>query len=143
MMGSSVSTEFPLPRIDLDSFADLACAAWKLRKQVLNQSRKEGPNEIDERLAALWGCLSGLGLEIQDHTGSAFDPQLGLDVLAFEPTSDLPADTVIETVRPTVYLNQKKIVTGLIVVGVPRAARASHGLTRRRLQMPPQGPSAR
>jgi hypothetical protein len=125
-----VALQSPFPnKIEPDCFADLACASWKLRQQVIDQKTgqpREDSQELARKVATLWDRLSALGLDIQDHTGRAFDPGEGIDVLAFEPTPNLSENTVIETIRPTVYLNGKKILTGLVVVGTPQPASAAN-----------------
>jgi hypothetical protein len=96
-----------------------------LRQEVLNQVAAESEKDAQDLppgLTALWACLSELGLQIQDHTGKAFEPGQGVEVLAFEPAADLPR--IIETIRPTVFLNGKKILTGLVIVGTPRLTAA-------------------
>jgi hypothetical protein len=114
----------PLARAELESacFADFACAAWKLRKQILaglSEKSATDAQRISEQFKTLWEHLSELGIRIEDHTSGTFQKDHAFDVLAVEPASNLAKATVIETLRPTVYLNEQCILIGLVVVGAP------------------------
>jgi hypothetical protein len=114
-----------LDRAELECacFADFACATWKLRKQVLAGLHEKPVAEaqrISEQFKTLWEHLSELGIRIEDHTGGTFQKDYAFQVLAIEPVSNLAEATVIETLRPTVYLNEQCILIGLVVVGAPR-----------------------
>ena len=113
--------------IDLNCFIDLACAAWKLRRQVVVQATGEpgeDTNQLAPRVAVLWNSLSELGLQIEDHTGNVVDPELlqSVEFFAWEPKQATLREAVIETVRPTVYLNGKRILKGLVVVAASAKA---------------------
>ena len=59
------------------------------------------------------------GLQIQEHDGAPFDPGQSLEVLAFEDDPGLTGETVLETVRPSVYFRGDRIQMGQVVVGRP------------------------
>ena len=59
------------------------------------------------------------GYEIQDHTGKRFEIGLDLSVVAYQPTAGIDRETVIETLRPSVYLRGVQIQRGEVVVGKP------------------------
>ena len=44
-----------------------------------------------------------MGLEIKDHTGDAFDYGLPLKVVTSQPTLGLTKESVLETIKPTIY----------------------------------------
>lgn len=109
-------------RIELSSFVDLGCAAWKLRQKTFDQTSGEPRDDLRHlarHVEVIWERLSELGLQIQDHTGNAFDSGQSLEVLAFQPTRGISRETVIETVRPTVYFGGKRILMGQVIVGTP------------------------
>jgi hypothetical protein len=112
----------PPIRIELTSFVELGCAAWKLRQKVFDQVTGEPREEVRQlarHVTVIWDRLSELGLQIQDHTGNAFDSGQSLQVLAFQPTRGILRETVVETVRPTVYFGGKRILKGQVIVGTP------------------------
>ena len=73
-------------------------------------------------LVSVWDVLKENGLEIQDHTGSVYREGQDLKVPAFEPTPGLNVDTVIDTIKPSIYLDGRMIQMGEVVVGTPEAA---------------------
>lgn len=109
-------------KIELAPFVDLGCAAWKLRQKMFDQATGEPKGELRHlarHVEVIWERLSELGLQVQDHTGNAFDSGQSLEVLAFQPTRGISRETVIETVRPTVYFAGKRILMGQVIVGTP------------------------
>jgi hypothetical protein len=58
-------------------------------------------------------------LQIQDHTGNPYDSGQSLEVLAFQPTDGITNEVVIETVRPSLYLQGHRILKGQVIVGSP------------------------
>jgi len=109
-------------RIELASFVDLGCSAWKLRQKMFDQTTGEPKDDVRHlarHVEVIWERLSELGLQVQDHTGNPFDSGQSLEVLAFQPTRGLSREIVIETVRPTVYFAGKRILMGQVIVGTP------------------------
>ena len=118
-----METQLP-SRIQPDCLIDLACAAWRLRRQVIDQTTgepKEDAHHLAPRVSAIWNALSELGLQIEDRTGDVidWDALQAAEVLAWETRPEALPRTVLETVRPAVYLNGKRILKGLIVVAAP------------------------
>lgn len=102
--------------------ADIGCAAWKLRQKVFNTHSSE-TKELFKPLArhvdTICEALTELGVSIQDHTGKAFDSGQLLEVLAIQPTEGILAETVIETIRPTIYRGDRQILKGQVIIGAP------------------------
>ncbi len=63
--------------------------------------------------------FAGAGVEVQDHDGTAFDPGLALEVVAYEPRPGTERETVLETVRPCVYRGGRRIQIGQVIVAQP------------------------
>jgi hypothetical protein len=113
-------------RIEIDGsfFVDLGCATWRLHQRMFDQDTGEAKEEFRQlarHVATIRERLSELGLRIQDHTGRPYDSGQSLEVLAFQPTDGIPGETVIETVRPTLYLGEQRILKGQVIVGTPIA----------------------
>jgi hypothetical protein len=105
--------------------ADLATNLWRVTKRL------DGPENGDagrsRRLAsrhaqAARDSLAEAGIQVQDHDGTPFHPGLSLDVIAYEPRPGTEAETVVETVRPSVYRAGRCIQTGQVIVGQPEGA---------------------
>lgn len=111
-------------RIELDGtfFIDLGCATWKLHQRMFDAQTGEAQAEFRQlarHVATIKDRLSELGLQIQDHTGRPYDSGLSLEVLAFQPTDGVVSETVLETVRPTLYLREQRILKGQVIVATP------------------------
>lgn len=104
--------------------ASLATALWRLRQRLVDPEAGE-PREETRRafrqLEAMWDVLVEQGVEIQDHTGLPVPERgtYGLKALAYEPTPGVTRDTVVETVKPSVFHRDRMIQMGEVIVGTP------------------------
>jgi len=104
-------------------FVELANSAWDLRRSTTDlRSPDANPSisRIARHVDRLWESLEQAGVSIQDHTNQPFDSGQSLDVLAFQPTAGIDREVVIETIRPTVYLQDHRIQIGQIIVATPQ-----------------------
>lgn len=118
---SHVDTDGPKPRL----LSDLSTGLWRLRKGMINPETGRPLEEMRRayrHFESVWDALSSEGVKIYDHTGEPFDRGKSLRVTAFEPTPGLGRDTIIETVRPTIYFNDDLIQTGEVIVGTPEGS---------------------
>ncbi len=102
--------------------ADIATGLWRLRRRLVDPATGEAPENLRRPLRDVDMLLSRLteeGIEIQDHTGAAYDPSLSLRVAAFQPTAGIQADRILETLKPTVYHHQERIQVGEVIVAMP------------------------
>ena len=72
-------------------------------------------------LVSTWDTLKECGLEIQDHTGDRYISGQSLKA-HFEATPNLHEDTIVDTIKPTIYFDGKIIQMGEVVVGTPDMA---------------------
>jgi len=100
----------------------VATELWRLRTKLTKEGTDE-PREEARRLfrhvASAWDVLSEAGVAIQHHTGQPFRSGLAVEVIAFQPTDGLSRETIIETVRPSIYFNGRPVQQGQIIVGTP------------------------
>jgi hypothetical protein len=109
-------------QLNLTILSDLGYAVWRLRQKMFDQESgapKEEFRQLSRHVSTISDRLADIGLQIQDHTGDAFDSGQSLEVLAFQPTPGVDGEKVIETVRPTVYLSGHRILKGQVIVGIP------------------------
>ncbi|MCK2242971.1 MULTISPECIES: hypothetical protein [unclassified Crossiella] len=105
---------------------DLAVAAthlWKARRKIYRSeadTSREG-RQIARFLRTVQESLDAAGVRIQDHTGVSYNAGLSLEVLAYEENPEVTGEVVTETVRPSVYVNEKRIQMGQVLVGFPPA----------------------
>jgi hypothetical protein len=115
---------------DLDdrAVADIATNMWR----VLKRFSDNGDGELSKaqrmatrNLTAMSDRLSTAGVRVQDHDGMPWDPGMSLKAIAYEPRPNLGRETVVETVRPTVYRGGQCIQFGHVIVGVPEKGQDS------------------
>jgi len=102
----------------LKLIADVATGLWRLRSTM--QPSEENRRSY-KQLGAIFDILTEAGVEIRDHTGEAV-PQGGIygwNVLTYEPTPGLVREQVIETIKPTIYLDKGVIQIGQVIIGTP------------------------
>lgn len=119
-----IARSSPIPD-GLGFLLDLANSAWDLRRvttDVRTPETKPNMSKVARHVDRLWDCLEQAGLKIQDHLDQPFDSGQSLDVLAFQPTPGITREIVIETVRPTVYLQDRRLQMGHVIVGTPQMA---------------------
>lgn len=104
--------------------ADLGTGLWRLRQKMVQPGTAEPLDEMRRafrHLESTWDVLIRAGVEIQDHTGEDV-PEGGvyaLRAIAYEPTSGLSREQVIETIKPSIYFNKRMIQMGEVVIGTP------------------------
>jgi hypothetical protein len=107
-----------------DFYAEIGTSLWRLRQKL---PEPDGGERVDSlrgavrHLRASFDILREAGVEIVDHTGEAFEPGAALKVIAFQPTPGLGREEILETLRPTIYLDGTPIQLGEVVVGTPDA----------------------
>ncbi|MEV5409195.1 hypothetical protein AB0K60_10220 [Thermopolyspora sp. NPDC052614] len=96
----------------------MATGIWRMRNRVA-AAPEETPRSVARHLEMTWDALIQAGVEIRDHVGEPFDLGLSLTVVAYQPTPGLAREQVIEAVRPSIYLGDRAIQTGEVIVGTP------------------------
>jgi hypothetical protein len=110
------------PALDDAALAALATGLWRIRNRMLEPGTDRPRDSMKmafRHLESTEDVLREAGIETQDHTGSNYDLGLSLTVLAFQKTPGLARDTIIETVKPSVYRGKLCIQGGEVIVGVP------------------------
>lgn len=118
--GEDVRDE-PGPVLDEKALADAATSLWRAQRRLARDGEKpsERSRQTGRLLRACRTALTDAGLVVQDHDGDAFHSGRSLEVLVFQDDPSLTAETVLETVRPTVYLRDRRIRMGQVIVGRP------------------------
>jgi hypothetical protein len=101
---------------------DLGTGLWRLRQRLLDPATGEPREEVRKayrHFASSWDALQDAGVEVQDHTGHLYDPGHSLKVIAFQPVPELSQDTVVETIRPSIYYGGRRLQVGEVIVGTP------------------------
>lgn len=109
------------------SLAVLATQTWRMNNRLFDPTTKESRDTLDSRdcrgvarsLETIMDELRDLGITIKDRTGEDYDEGLPEKVIQGEPRPDLTKPRIIETLKPSIFLNQKNIQLGDIIVGIP------------------------
>ena len=102
--------------------AELATLAWRLRRRFGDDLAVEAHERLRRAfrdVEAMIELLREHTVEIQDHTGDAYDASLSLHVAAFQPTPGVSDERIVETLKPTVYRGPERIQTGEVIVAIP------------------------
>ncbi|WP_367127967.1 hypothetical protein [Saccharothrix sp. HUAS TT1] len=114
--------EHARPRqLDEKLLADAATNLWRAQRRLARAGEPSTPRDRQaaRHLTTCRDALTDAGLVVQEHDGDAFHPGRSLEVLVFEADPARSADVVVETVRPTVYLHDRRIQLGQVIVAGP------------------------
>jgi hypothetical protein len=113
----------PTPELDEKALADAATNLWRAQRRLVKDGEK--PSAKDRQtgryLVTCREMLASSGLVIQDHDGDQFNPGRSIEVLTFTEDPALAGEVVQETVRPTIYLHDRRIQVGQVIVAGPPA----------------------
>ena len=118
---AGVAEEPEGPQLDEKLLADAATNLWRAQRRL---ARDGGTSTARDRQAGRYlrtcrEALTDAGMVIQDHDGDAFHPGRSIEVLTFQQDPALAGEVVLETVRPTIYLRDRRIQTGQVIVAGP------------------------
>jgi hypothetical protein len=102
--------------------AELAAAAtnlWAARRRLAHGDGGASLRQTGRYLRNCAEALAASGLVVQDHDGDLYHPGLALEVVEWVEDPALERETVVRTVRPTIYLHDASIRTGAVIVGHP------------------------
>jgi hypothetical protein len=116
-----------------DSFVKAAIAiatnAWRIRAKVADSTgeskeeiSKDDVKKVNRYLETVFHALSGIGMEIKDRTGEAFDYGLPEKVVTAQPQPGINKERILETLRPTIYWGNQIVQQGEVVIATPDAS---------------------
>jgi len=106
----------------LKSLLAVANSYWRLRqlyKREASSISEEFTRRSNRHLDAIEAALKEVEIEVQDHSESAFNPGQRLEVIEFQRVKGVQRETVIETLRPSVYHKTTLIQVGQVIVETP------------------------
>lgn len=119
--GGGDSVRYALPPNFLKTMADIATNVWKAKVKMLDSSgeTREEMKRVYRHVEGVMESFKEIGLEVKDHTGDAFDYGLPLNVVTTQPTQGITKESVIETIKPTVYWQKQILQRGEVVIATP------------------------
>ena len=106
----------------MNLLANVCTGLWRIRQNFSQIPEGEMPDKVrrsKRHLEAIMDSLSQAGFLINDHLRETYDTGMLLKVAAYEPTEGIQRDTVIETIKPSVYWEDETIQVGEVIVGTP------------------------
>lgn len=95
---------------------------WKAesRWSKADQTEQGGSlKHLGRNLKAGLDALHAAGFEVKDHTQERYVEGSRVEVLAFQPVEGIRQPTVIETLKPTIYFQDRLVRPGQVIVGKP------------------------
>lgn len=116
--GSESSRRIETLSMLVNGLAQAAVESWRLERAIsrLCAADRSRIQPIADRLGA-W--LTQASVTIEEHTGQEYLDGMSLEVVATEPRPDLAEGTVtiVETLKPSVYVFGQLIGHGQVVLG--------------------------
>ena len=104
----------------LNLVAELATGLWRLRRRLQNTPEDHDDLRRAKRICqALWDTMEEKGVMVHDYTGESYDPGMMVEVLTFQENKALTRDQIVETIKPSVFLQGRLIQWGVVIVGTP------------------------
>lgn len=109
------------PEPDATALATAVTNLWRAQRKIAAAGERPSPRDrqAGRYLRTSTEALASAGLVVQDHDGDVFNPGRELEVLVYQENPALSTETVIETVRPSVYLHGRLVQMGQVIVGTP------------------------
>lgn len=127
--GADDQPELPSPdgSLDAKALADAATNLWRAQRRLTRQGEAASSRsrQTGRYLRSCREALDEAGLLVQEHEGDPFHTGRSLEALTFQDDPSLTAETVLETIRPTIYLHGRRIQMGQVIVGCPPTPEAA------------------
>ena len=118
----SKQKDSPIIRVDLPkhigNLAEIATQAWKASLK-LGKDNQEDPARLMRHIEAILDRFKEMGFEIKDYTGKTFDYGMPVKVVTSEKKPGITKERVQETLKPTIYWNNKIIQKGEVIINTP------------------------
>ena len=102
--------------------AEVGTGLWRLQRKMMEPGTDHptpGMRRACRSMKEIWNDLARVGVMILDHTDTIYTANMPLRVLTFEKVAGFTQARVIQTARPTIFLQERPIQMGEVVVGLP------------------------
>ncbi len=102
--------------------SDLSLSLWRLEKKMIKPGTDQPLGEMSRAyssLASVWNSLIQAGVTVREYTGLLYDYGLPIVVTGYQEIAGVSKPKIIETVKPTVYLQGNPVQHGEVIVGIP------------------------
>lgn len=105
------------------ALAEIVTELWRTRRKIDDKGGQDqvprAQRQANRHLRTVWDRFTESGVTVKEFEGMRFDVGLDLDVLAYQDDPDAVEETVLETVRPSVYRGGRRIQIGQVLVAMP------------------------
>ena len=105
------------------ALADIVTELWRTRRKIDDAGgEREVPRaqrQANRHLRTVWDRFTESGVTVEEFDGRRFDLGMDVSVLAYQDSPDAFEETVLETIRPSVYRGGRRIQTGQVLVAMP------------------------
>jgi hypothetical protein len=108
------------PEEDTKALAEAATSLWRAQRKLTQAGRSAENRQTGRYLRTCAEALAAAGLVVQEHDGTAFSAGRALDVLVYQDDPAVSEETIVETVRPSVYYHDQQIQRGEVIVARPQ-----------------------
>jgi hypothetical protein len=113
--------------------SEIVTELWRTTRKIdAGDEAPRAQRQANRHLRAAWDHLAEAGIEALGHDGMRFDAGLDLEVLAYQDDADAVEETVLETIRPSVYRDGRCIQIGQVIVAMPEKERGHADAPRNR-----------
>lgn len=105
----------------------IANQSWRISNAVIDPDSKDPKEELSSReikkmnraLESMDETLAGLGINLIDRLGEAFNTGLPDQVITEEARDGISKEQIVRTIRPTIMWHQTMVQRGEIDIAVP------------------------
>lgn len=104
--------------------AEISSSVWRLKQRIIDPKTGEVFEEMKKMsrpVEKIYSSLEDKGFKVIDRVNEKYISGMYERVITFEPTDQLTCEVIVETVKPTIYYQDKVIQQGEIIVGVPKS----------------------
>jgi hypothetical protein len=105
---------------------EIGTSFWRLQHRI--NAGGEPPQEMKRVLRdveSMEDALKQANIEVKDQTGQKYVDGMALKVLARQVTPGITCETIIETIKPTIYCGNTLMQQGEVIVGIPESETSS------------------
>lgn len=102
--------------------ADIATGIWRMKNKFSAVKFDDMPDEIKKayrHVESTWDAISSAKVEVRDQTNEKYVAGMALKVIAFQPSSSVHIEMISETIKPSIFYNDKLIQMGEVIVKTP------------------------
>lgn len=110
------------PQALLDTLCDVTTGLWRLANRLDELPDDPAGRAVRRHAQSAQAALAAAGLETRDPTGEPYHTGQAMHVLEFQPVTDRDEETVLETIKPAIYLKDTLVQRAQVIVALPDQA---------------------